>query len=113
MGVVGLCGLDCGGVRAGGGGGCGGVADWCGFSRCYSVVLQSLGFWACCPRGARLFPRVAKGVFMPTGLTAAVTTAATYFTTKGGGAVILVGTAIIGIAAGAVAFKWVKGMLFG
>ena len=50
---------------------------------------------------------------MPTGLTAAVTTAATYFTTKGGGAVILVGTAIIGIAAGAVAFKWVKGMLFG
>ena len=50
---------------------------------------------------------------MPTGLTAAVTTAATYFTQKGGGAVILVGTAIIGIASGAVAFKWVKGMLFG
>lgn len=49
---------------------------------------------------------------MPTGLTAAVTTAATYFTTHAGEAVILVGTAIIGVAAGAVAFKWVKGMLF-
>lgn len=49
---------------------------------------------------------------MPTGLTAAVTAAATYFTTKAGGAVILVGTAITSVAVGAVAFKWIKGMLF-
>lgn len=49
---------------------------------------------------------------MPTGFTTEIQTAATYFTSHAGGAVLAVGTAIIGVAVGAVAFKWVKGMLF-
>ena len=36
-----------------------------------------------------------------------------WYLLKGGGAVVLVGTGVLGVAAGAVAFKWVKGMLFG
>lgn len=42
-----------------------------------------------------------------------ITTICDWFILHAGGAIIIIGSAVIGVAAGAVAFKWVKGMLFG
>lgn len=39
--------------------------------------------------------------------------AAYWFLWHGGGAVVIVGTALVGVAAGATAIRWIKGMLFG
>ena len=39
--------------------------------------------------------------------------AASWFLVHGGGAVVIVGTALVGVAAGATAVRWIKGMLFG
>ena len=46
-------------------------------------------------------------------VTTAATTAASTFSSDGTGAIVAIGTALIGLAGVAVLFKWGKGMFFG
>ena len=51
--------------------------------------------------------------FLVLGVCMTVQQAAYWFLWHGGGAVVIVGTALVGVAAGATAVRWIKGMLFG